>query len=139
VDEIRAGQGRFGPIVDGYVIPADPYTIFKAGKQNDVPVIAGSTANEGGVRRISSNAESAMRQARAMYGENADAYLKFFPAGTDAEAETSGYAVAADRTAVGQRAWVRLENRNRKKQSLPLPVQPCAAFSARRAFPRSSH
>jgi para-nitrobenzyl esterase len=116
VEQIRAGQGRFSPIVDGYVIPADPYTVFKAGKQNDVPVIAGSTANEGGVRRMSATSQDAVRQARTLYGENADVYLKLFPAGTDAEAEVSAYAVAADRTAVGQRAWLRLETENGKSK-----------------------
>ncbi|HEY1950500.1 MAG TPA: carboxylesterase family protein, partial [Bryobacteraceae bacterium] len=116
VDQIRAGKGRFGPIVDGYVIPADPATVFKAGKQNDVPVIAGSTANEGGVRRISASAASALRQARAEYGENADEYLKLFPAGTDAEAEASAYAVAAARTAASQRAWLSLETENGKNK-----------------------
>jgi para-nitrobenzyl esterase len=116
-DQIRAGPGRFGPIVDGYVIPADPYTVFKAGKQNDVPVIAGSTANEGGVRRISANAADAVRQAHEMYGENADVYLKLFPAGTNAEAETSAYAVAADRTAANQRAWLDLETETGKHKT----------------------
>ena len=115
-DQIRTGQGRFGPIVDGYVIPADPYAIFKAGKQNDVPVIAGSTANEGGVRRISANAADTVREAHDLYGEDADAYLKLFPAETDAEAETSAYAVAADRTAASQRAWLHLETETGKNK-----------------------
>jgi para-nitrobenzyl esterase len=114
VAQIRAGKGRFSPIVDGYVIPADPYTTFKEDKQNDVPVIAGSTANEGGVRHISETAASAVGQAHKAYGEYADEYLKFFPAKTDAEAVASAYAVAAARTAVGQRAWVRLESQTGK-------------------------
>ena len=109
VAEIRSVKGRFGPIVDGYVIPADPYTTFKEGKQNDVPVIAGSTANEAGVRRIAATAASAQREAQVEYGGDANEYLKLFPAGTDAQAEASAYAVAAARTAVAQRAWVCLE------------------------------
>lgn len=117
VAQIRGATGRFGPIVDGYVIPADPYAIFKEGKQNDVPVIAGSTANEGGVRRIAATAADAARQASASYAKDADAYLKFFPATTDAEAEASAYAVAAARTAVGQRAWLKLESQTGKNKS----------------------
>jgi para-nitrobenzyl esterase len=114
VAQIRAGKGRFGPIVDGYVIPTDPYTTFKEGKQNDVPVIAGSTANEAGVRHISVTAAEAVRRAHEAYGEYADEYLKLFPAKTDAEAEAAAYAVAAARTAVGQRTWVRLESETGK-------------------------
>ncbi len=34
-------------IVDGYVLPATPYATFKAGRQNDVPLIVGTNADEG--------------------------------------------------------------------------------------------
>lgn len=37
----------FAPIVDGYVVPEDVYLIFAKGKQNDVPVLVGSNADEG--------------------------------------------------------------------------------------------
>lgn len=39
--------GVFAPIVDGYVLPEDVYSIFAQGKQNDVPVLVGSNADEG--------------------------------------------------------------------------------------------
>jgi para-nitrobenzyl esterase len=116
IEQLKAGQGRFGPIVDGYVIPEDPSAAFREGRQNDVPVIAGSTANEGGVRRIAANAADAVRQAHALYGNNAEEYLKFFPAGADAEAEASAYAFAAARTAVGQRTWLKLETETGKSK-----------------------
>jgi para-nitrobenzyl esterase len=32
---------RFGPVVDGYFLPESPAAIFAAGKQNDVPMLAG--------------------------------------------------------------------------------------------------
>jgi para-nitrobenzyl esterase len=44
--------GRISPMVDGYVIPQDVYTIFAQGKQNDVPVLVGSNANEGRTLRL---------------------------------------------------------------------------------------
>jgi para-nitrobenzyl esterase len=34
-------------IVDGYVLPDAPYAIFKAGHQNDVPLLVGANADEG--------------------------------------------------------------------------------------------
>ncbi len=117
VDQLRAVAGRFGPIVDGYVIPEDPARIFREGKQNDVPLIAGSTANEGGVRRVTATSADAVRQARAAYGADAEAYLKLYPAGSDAQAEASAYAAAADRTAAGQRNWVRLETRTGRNKA----------------------
>jgi para-nitrobenzyl esterase len=62
-------------------------------------------------------AADAMRQAQASYGKDADAYLKLFPAATDAEAEASAYAVAAARTAVGQRSWLKLEAQTGKNKT----------------------
>jgi para-nitrobenzyl esterase len=38
---------RFGPGVDGWVLPDDINVVFERGKQNDVPLIAGANANEG--------------------------------------------------------------------------------------------
>jgi para-nitrobenzyl esterase len=58
-----------------------------------------------------------MRQAQSSYGKDADAYLKLFPAATDAQAEASAYAVAAARTAAGQRAWLKLEIQTGKNRT----------------------
>jgi para-nitrobenzyl esterase len=117
VDQLRSVPGRFAPIVDGYVIPEDPIKVMKEGRQNDVALIAGSTANEGGVREMKATAADAVRQARAAYGADADEFLKLYPAGTDAQAEASAYAVAADRSAAGQRNWVRLETQTGKNKA----------------------
>ena len=45
---LKAASGTsFRPNVDGWLFPQDVFTIFAAGKQNDVPLIAGSNADEG--------------------------------------------------------------------------------------------
>jgi len=42
------GRGtKFGPCVDGYVLPEPPRELSAAGRYNDVPVMIGTTANEG--------------------------------------------------------------------------------------------
>lgn len=41
-----ATRTRFGPTVDGYVLPAGPLEIFAAGKQNDVPMLIGYAHDE---------------------------------------------------------------------------------------------
>lgn len=43
----RATGMRLAPIVDGYVIPDDPMTLFEQGKVNAVPMIVGANGNEG--------------------------------------------------------------------------------------------
>ena len=37
---------RFGPVVDGYVLPATPAQIFASRKQSDVPLLIGFTRND---------------------------------------------------------------------------------------------
>ena len=37
----------FAPVFDGWVLPQNPLTAFEEGRQHDVPIIVGSTANEG--------------------------------------------------------------------------------------------
>ncbi len=39
--------GTTHPIIDGYVLPEEPYLAFAAGRQNDVPILIGSNAEEG--------------------------------------------------------------------------------------------
>ena len=38
--------GTMHPIIDGYVVPEEPYAAFAAGRQNDVPILIGSNADE---------------------------------------------------------------------------------------------
>ena len=37
----------FAPVFDGWVLPENPLRAFEEGRQHDVPIIVGSTANEG--------------------------------------------------------------------------------------------
>ena len=38
--------GTMQPIIDGYVLPEEPYAAFAAGRHNDVPILIGSNADE---------------------------------------------------------------------------------------------
>ena len=57
------------------------------GKQNNVPVIVGSTADEGttlfAARMVPKTKEAYVAATRAKYGELADEYLALYPAATD--------------------------------------------------------
>jgi para-nitrobenzyl esterase len=46
-DKVNGAIGNSHWIVDGYVLPDAPYAIFKAGHQNDVPLLVGTNADEG--------------------------------------------------------------------------------------------
>jgi para-nitrobenzyl esterase len=106
--QLIAGQGmRFGPIVDGWVVPDNPVVLTtQRGSDNDVPVITGFQANDaalGGSHATSmAQFEKYVRQA---YGSMADDFLKLYPAGSDEEAKQSSVAAGRDRLRSGLYLW----------------------------------
>jgi len=103
-------QRAMGPVVDGYLLPADIYTIFKEGKQNDVPLLAGYNADEGtAFASWNGNVEAFKKQAQQRFGKFADEYFAAYPAETEAEAKASFYAAMRDTTfGWNMRMWGRM-------------------------------
>jgi len=81
---------RVSPNVDGWVFPDTIYNIFAAGRQNKVPVIVGSNADEGASLGAAGPQGVTLpeyrKTARATYGGLADEFLKAYAASNDAEA-----------------------------------------------------
>ncbi|HLW53063.1 MAG TPA: carboxylesterase/lipase family protein [Candidatus Angelobacter sp.] len=102
-------------IVDGWVLPEDVYTIFSQGKQNDVPLLIGSNADEGttlapqGAALTSAVFSSGVQQR---YGSLSDKFLQAYPAGSDSEAVRSFFASYRDSVFGWEmRTWARLATR----------------------------
>jgi para-nitrobenzyl esterase len=77
------------PIVDGYVIPDDPYTLYSEGKQADVPLMLGYNADES-AHMFSPVATAAfIANTRQHYGTMADQFFALYPANSDAESVRS--------------------------------------------------
>lgn len=79
-----------GPIVDGWVIPEDPRTVYAEGRQHDVPMIIGGNADEGTFSMIGRLAQvRTVRRyedyVRDLLGSDADEALAMYPATTDAD------------------------------------------------------
>jgi para-nitrobenzyl esterase len=112
VEDLPRGGGlRWAPIVDGYVVPGDVYAIFSEGRQNNVPLLVGWNADDGVSFGPAPKAEAFREQARKIYGDQAEAFLKAFPATTDEEAAKSQHAVARDQLFGWQgRTWARLQS-----------------------------
>jgi len=106
--------------VDGWMLPADVYTIFARGRQNDVPLIAGSNADEATALSpwpAGGTAASFASQARQRFGDQADRFLKLYPAGSDQEAKAAHYASFRDFVFGWQmRTWVRMSARSGKSK-----------------------
>lgn len=114
-DVMKAGRGQ-GPIVDGWWIPEDPGAVFAAGRQNDVPVLAGSNRDESfgaAPRDLAGYIENAKRR----FGDLADLYLKTYPATTDQEAKDAAFFSGRDEMAFVMRNWARLGAKAGKQKS----------------------
>ncbi len=95
------GQGPdFGPVVDGYFLPETVAAIFAAGKQNDVPLLAGWNHDEGSFAIAFApkkpDAESLKALAQKDFGDKAADFLKLYPADNDAQAFRSTEDYAGD-------------------------------------------
>ena len=121
-DLLKAGSlENFPPNVDGWMLPEDVYTIFAKGKQNDVPLIVGSNADEATSLApwpASGSASTYAQQARSQFGDMADDFLKIYPAATDEEAKAAHYAGFRDfRFGWQMRTWARLAGKSGKSQT----------------------
>ena len=78
------------PVLDGYVVPERGVTeTFAQGLQNDVPLITGFAANEGGGKFGASGQADFRQQAHEKYGPLAERFLELFPSGDDKQAVVS--------------------------------------------------
>ncbi|GAC1304160.1 MAG: carboxylesterase family protein [Mucilaginibacter sp.] len=102
-------QGRFSPIVDGYVLPEPIPQIFAEGKENRVPLLIGWNADEAFVSGFKKKDEF-IKQAKEQYGADAEEFLKYYPAGTDEEAARSQIKLSRDMMfAVSGYKWAGLQ------------------------------
>ena len=83
------GKGnKFGPVVDGWVLPDDPGLMWEQGKQHAAPFMAGTNANEGTVFLQQLPIKKPLGYklvVRSMFKGVGDELLKLFPAETDEE------------------------------------------------------
>jgi len=108
-DEIAQGLRGAGMIADGRAIPEDLSVTFAAGRQNAVDVLVGSNKDEGSFILRGPTAEQWTSRVRGRWGDLADAYLKLYPAGSDAEAAKSSEAAFSDEMAWHMRLYAQAQ------------------------------
>lgn len=98
-----------GPVIDGYVLPKDVYSIYNNHEQNDVAVLTGWNADDG-FPPNAPDVATYIQQSKEKYGTLADDYLKAFPGNTTDEVKKSLFAFNRDETFAWQAyAWATLE------------------------------
>ncbi|HEX5084247.1 MAG TPA: carboxylesterase family protein, partial [Blastocatellia bacterium] len=80
-DLTMGGGMRFGPVVDGWFLPADVEAIFAQGKQNDATILTGLTADEGSASPAYGKlkADEFKKQVQQRFVDLAETFLKFYP------------------------------------------------------------
>ncbi len=115
-DEVLKMTGGFSVNVDGWLLPTDVMTIFEKGKQNDVPVLIGSNADEGTAfmpPKITLAGYEATAKQR--FGANAERFMKLYPATSDDEAWKASAALMRDQTfGIQMRTWARMQTKTGK-------------------------
>ncbi|MFN0124639.1 MAG: carboxylesterase/lipase family protein [Blastocatellia bacterium] len=100
--------------VDGWVLPREIRAIFQAGKQNNVPLIAGSNANEmttlTAPAMVPRTIGDYRKRIEALFGSAAmPEFDQLYPAATDADAAGAFLGASRDITfTLGMRTWVRM-------------------------------
>jgi len=115
-EELLKSEGG-APIVDGWYIKEDLSIAFDQGRQHEADVLVGSNKDEG---TFFLNAESAKRfgsAARERWGDQAEAFSKLYPAGTEAESQTSQLTAFRDEFSWQMRRWAELQARRGKSRA----------------------
>jgi para-nitrobenzyl esterase len=68
----------FAPVFDGWVLPKNPFAAYSGGKQHDVPIIVGSTRNEGNIYLADETDLSVDKYKSFLKSRFSDHHLKAF-------------------------------------------------------------
>src|SRR5262249_50731186 len=114
---------RTQPNVDGWVLPDEIRNIFARGKQNDVPVIVGSNANEmttlTNPATVPKTLEDHRKRVQAQYGEAAKEFDALYPAASDADVAAAYLGALRDITfTLPMRTWARMTSTGHSKAYL---------------------
>jgi para-nitrobenzyl esterase len=146
---LKPPQTGFRPILDGYFFPADALSIYTAGKQSHVALLAGWNRDEGNFRSFFSNEAPTLdhfaARAKIRFGANAEAFLKAYAATNDAGAKRAAQDFAGDQF-IGYGTWKWLEMQLRTGESpvyryefdQTLPLPPSARAGTEATAPHAS-
>jgi para-nitrobenzyl esterase len=124
---------RFGPDIDGWVLPDSPAALSGLGADNDVPVITGYQANDGLL--FSPRLESLdqfTQMVKTQYGEMSSEFEHLYPAKNVDEAKSALAESIRDRDRVSMYLWASRRSKNHHQpvftyffdHAIPWPQHP---------------
>ncbi len=110
---LKNARAQWGVIVDGWYVPEDLSIIYQNHKQNDVDLLVGSNRDEGTFFSrpgSGASAEQFSGTAKRRFADQADAFLKLYPASSDNEAGASQLANFRDEMGWHMREWAQFQS-----------------------------
>jgi para-nitrobenzyl esterase len=108
----RQKELRFVPNIDGYFLPEDVYSIYAAGKQRHVSLLAGWNADEGSYKDIFDKDKPTLQnyvaRIHAKFGDKASTILSAYPASNDEQAKRAAQDLSGDQF-IGYPTWKWIE------------------------------
>jgi len=112
----KKGVVGFSPVIDGKFLTEPVIDTYEAGKQAKVPLLAGFNRDEGSFFAIGMTAEKLKAMAVQRFGDKAEAFLKLYPGGTDAELARSAADFGGDQfIAFGTWKWMEIDRKTGDK------------------------
>ncbi len=99
VQLLNQGPNLARVTIDGWVLPDHPANVFKSGKQADVPVIIGTTRDEGNFFASTARFDSRPIIAEALgrfFGQASDSVMALYPGESPAEVSQAGIQFITD-------------------------------------------
>jgi para-nitrobenzyl esterase len=103
-DQLLAGFAKvhFDPNIDGYVLPELAVNIYSRGGQFPMPMLLGSTSDEGSFTPVKT--ETFHADIAKRFGALTNEFFQLYPADSDAQAARSKHDERRDESAAGERA-----------------------------------
>ena len=96
--EILDSKATARPIVDGWFLPADTYTLFRDGKEAAVPFLTGWNRNEGATFPHAVSLAAYRKSVEEKFAKDAERVFKLYPATDDVTARQASKNIFRDQT-----------------------------------------
>ncbi|MGI5500351.1 carboxylesterase family protein [Lentzea sp. CA-135723] len=111
----RKIPGHWRPSIDGHVLTKTPADVYAEGGQHDVPILAGSNADEASLTLLSppdTDPAGYRRTAEERYGDQAETFLKLYPGDTEDQVLSATLQAATDQVMTrAAHRWTTLQSR----------------------------
>ena len=108
----KSGAFRYAPVIDGHFIPESIATTYLAGRQMDVPLLAGFNRDEAGMLANGMTLDKWHALAEKRFGDKAAEFLTLYPSSTDSELHRSAADYGGDSfLAYGTWKWMEYQRK----------------------------